>query len=373
MNKWMLFILLLCAAGLSAPFLRSHDAQFYFDRASETLSRSGAENTWGLNSDLNSALADYSRAIRLDPKFTAAYSSRAVVESLKQDWDNAVKDYTSAIELNPQDMNSYLARAGIETAKRDYAHALDDYDRVIKLSPDTREAYRGRMNVREAQNDYTGVVMERVRMFEEAPPSANGPFGTNGGFFPGRFGYGYGGRGRSRVMDQLDRALATNTNFTWGYFYRGVFKSLTNGWDEAAADFQECRNSSDGKLRDYAAIHIWLAQMRAGGNEKARQGLSAYCQNRAPGAPAGWPAPVAKFFLDQITETDFSKAVEPSDTGREQSEFWYYTGMKHLLAGDKERAGDCFRKSLTTPRRSYVAYLSAVAELRELNTEAPAD
>jgi hypothetical protein len=76
---------------------------------------------------------------------------------------------------------------------------------------------------------------------------------------------------------------------------------------------------------------------------------------------------IAAYLLNQTSETDFSKAMPPSDTGREQSEFWYYTGMKRLLAGDKAGANDCFRKSLATKTRPCVVFFSAGAELSVLN------
>ena len=82
---------------------------------------------------------------------------------------------------------------------------------------------------------------------------------------------------------------------------------------------------------------------------------------------------IAKFLLNQISETDFSKAIEPSDTGKEQSEFWYYTGMKHLLAGDKAGASDCFQKSLATKTRPFAVFFSARAELSSLNPVASAE
>jgi hypothetical protein len=82
---------------------------------------------------------------------------------------------------------------------------------------------------------------------------------------------------------------------------------------------------------------------------------------------------VARFLMNQTSESDFSKAINPSDTGREQSEFWYYAGMKHLLADDKEGASDCFRKSLGTRTRPYAVFFSAGAELSSLNPDLPAE
>jgi tetratricopeptide (TPR) repeat protein len=311
---------------------------------------------------VHGALVDFSHAIRLDPKFAAAYSSRAAIESTKQDFDNAIKDYTSAIELNPQDVNSYMARANIETARRDFKHALDDYDKVIELTPDNRAAYRSRINIMEIQNDLTGAVTERVRMIEESATPFIGALTTNEQFFSNRGP----GRRRESFSMQLDRALGANTNFAWGYYYRGVIKSATNDKEGALADFEECRNFPDGKLKDYAAIHVWLTWMQAGKKEKAEQTLQSYCQTRTNGTPGDWQMCIAKFLLNQISEEDFSKAIDSSDAGKQRSEFWYYTGMKHLLAGDKTGASDRFQKSLITKKRNYAAYLSALMEWRTL-------
>ena len=312
---------------------------------------------------LSSARADFSHAIRLNSNFTAAYTNRAGIEFTKGDADKALQDYTSAIRLNPQDPNNYVQRAGIETARRDFERALGDYEKVIVLQPDNRDAYRGRVRLKEMQNDFTGAMMERVRMIEEAAPAFTGPILTNSGFFarnPGRW--------RGRLLQQLDRALATDTNFAWGYYFRGIVKSLTNDWSGALADFQRCQNLPDGRVRDYAAIHSWLVQNQRGEREKADQGLLAYCQNRTNGTPADWQMQIAKSLLNQISEADFSKAIDPSDTGREQSEFWYYTGVKHLLADDKAGAGDCFRKSLATKTRPCAVFFSARAELSSLDS-----
>ena len=362
MNKLLiLFFSLLLLAGLFAPLMASHDANFYFERASDTLSTANPDNRWTYRWDLYSARADFSHAIRLNPKFAAAYSSRASIEFMRGDVDEAIKDYTSAIGLNPQDPGNYVQRARIEAAGSHFEQALDDYEKVIQLQPDNRRAYRGRMRIKEMQNDFTGAFMERVRMIEAAVPAFTGPALTNAGFFarnPERW--------RDRFLQQLDRTLARDTNFARGYYYRGVLKSLTNDWDGALADFQRCQSAPDGRVRDDAAFQIWLVQTRTGERGKANQQLLAYCRNRTNGTPADWQMQIAKFLLNQISETDLFIAIDASDTGREQSEFWYYAGMKHLLAGEKAGARECFRKSLATRTRPCAIFFSAGAELSSL-------
>ena len=348
--------------------MASHDAQFYFDRGSEILSTTDPDRQWVYRWDLNSARSDFSRAIRLNPTFAAAYTSRAGIESLRGETDAAVKDYTSAIQLSPLDPTNYIRRARIEATRGDFEPALDDYARVIKLQPDNRDAYRGRIRVREMQNDFTGIVTERVRMIEESVPSSANTSLTNDAFFA-RIPDGW----RDRFLHQLDRALESDANFAWGFYYRGVIKSVTDDQTDALADFHHCESLSDDKVKDYAAIQTWVLQTRAGEKREADHQFLAYCRDRISGTPADWQMHIAKFLLNQTSEADFAKAIDSADTGRELSEFCYYAGEKRLLAGDKAGARDYFWKSLTTKTRSCTVFFCAGAELSALNPPSPAE
>ena len=59
--------------------------------------------------DNDRAIADYSEAIRLNPKFADAFANRAWAYLSKKDADSAIADFTRAIELNPKDAISSLA------------------------------------------------------------------------------------------------------------------------------------------------------------------------------------------------------------------------------------------------------------------------
>jgi len=52
--------------------------------------------------DLDGALADYSRAIELDPKYAPAYYNRGIAKNAKGDLDGAIADYNRAVELDPK-------------------------------------------------------------------------------------------------------------------------------------------------------------------------------------------------------------------------------------------------------------------------------
>jgi lipoprotein NlpI len=99
--------------------------------------------------------------------------------------------------------------------------------------------------------------------------------------------------------------------------------------------------------------------------------LSAYL-NKGRGVPLGdWVSKIGEFLLDKISEADFlasaNSSGEEKDLGR-LCEAWYYSGMKHLLTGDKKTAGAYFSKCLATQQTNVSEYDLAQAELKTLAT-----
>ena len=57
---------------------------------------------YGKKGDHDKAIADFTEAIRLNPKDAEAYYSRGGAYGEKGDYDKAIADFTEAIRLNPQ-------------------------------------------------------------------------------------------------------------------------------------------------------------------------------------------------------------------------------------------------------------------------------
>ena len=87
--------------------------------------------------DYDRAIADYNRAIMLDPKDASAYEGRAGVYYANGNNDQAIADYNQAITLFPRYVGAYFERGGAYGAKKDYAHAIADYTQTIRLDPKT--------------------------------------------------------------------------------------------------------------------------------------------------------------------------------------------------------------------------------------------
>jgi len=145
--------------------------------------------------DLDGALADYDRSIRLRPKVASTYSNRGTVHHLKGDLEEpspitpgrrnsiraspklmedrgnarmtkgdaegALADYGRAIELKPNFATAYFNRAFVFREKGNLYRALTDYNQAILLNPRYPDAWalRGSLKLRmdqeaEAQEDF---------------------------------------------------------------------------------------------------------------------------------------------------------------------------------------------------------------------------
>ena len=60
--------------------------------------------------DYDGAIADFTKAIELNPQLAEPYNNRGTARLHKHDLDGAIADYAKAIELNPQFADAYSNR-----------------------------------------------------------------------------------------------------------------------------------------------------------------------------------------------------------------------------------------------------------------------
>ncbi|GHV49664.1 hypothetical protein AGMMS49579_02340 [Spirochaetia bacterium] len=112
------------------------------------------------NGDYDRAIADYTQAIKLDPKDATAYNNRGYAYYNKNDYDRAFADYTQAIKLDPKDATAYNNRGYIYLSKNDYDRAIADYTEVIRLAPNYAWAYNNRGYAYYNKNDYDRAIAD---------------------------------------------------------------------------------------------------------------------------------------------------------------------------------------------------------------------
>jgi lipoprotein NlpI len=110
------------------------------------------------NDDFDGAIADYTRAIELDPTYAAAYSNRGSAKQAKGDLDGAIADCNHAIELDPKDPMAHKYRGVAKKEKGDLDGAIADYNRAIELDPKFAAAYFHRGIAKQAKGDLKGAI-----------------------------------------------------------------------------------------------------------------------------------------------------------------------------------------------------------------------
>ena len=107
------------------------------------------------------AIVDYTKAIKLKPDSTLAYFRRGMAYSTSTGGnDNAIADFTQVIQLDADNAypGAYFARGLAYDEKKNYKRAIEDYTKTIELKPNYAEAYDQRGMVHFSRGDYNHAI-----------------------------------------------------------------------------------------------------------------------------------------------------------------------------------------------------------------------
>ncbi|MGF1496307.1 MAG: tetratricopeptide repeat protein [Elainellaceae cyanobacterium] len=85
---------------------------------------------------LEAAIADYNRAIDLDPAAPDPYLNRGTALEGLERWDEAIADYNRVLELDSNDPAAYNNRGNAKAGQQDWSAAVEDYRHAADLAPD---------------------------------------------------------------------------------------------------------------------------------------------------------------------------------------------------------------------------------------------
>jgi tetratricopeptide (TPR) repeat protein len=104
-------------------------------------------------------LAGVEKAIRENPNNAGAYLHRGLIRSHSQeDFAGAIADFSRAIELDPTSAETYNYRGTSYFWLKEFQKALADYNRAIDLDPNLTLAYYNRGYVRIELKDKVGAI-----------------------------------------------------------------------------------------------------------------------------------------------------------------------------------------------------------------------
>jgi tetratricopeptide (TPR) repeat protein len=256
------------------------------------------------------AAADATKAIALDPKKTFAYTVRALAEERQGKWDAAVADFTVAIGQTNGDAQAYFNRGLAYYTKGDLDHAIGDFSQAFGKDSTRADALVYRGMARRLKGDLDGAIADHAEALQADPRSAA------------------------------------------AYFNRGMELYLSGALPKALADLSQAAALAPSE--PYVALLLDVAATRSGLPSQLKE-------SSAKIDMAAWPAPAVRLLLQQLTPEALAAAAEdgpPSDKQRRQCEAAFYTGVALARAAKTDAAVAQWRQALATcpkptPERSY--------------------
>ena len=97
-------------------------------------------NVYNATGDLNQAIADFSRALQINPRYAEAYNGRGASYGMKGDLERSIADFTRALEINPKFPTAWFNKGlSCERAGRK-AEAREAYQNFIRYAPSQQAA-----------------------------------------------------------------------------------------------------------------------------------------------------------------------------------------------------------------------------------------
>ncbi len=109
---------------------------------------------------VDGAIADFSKALELEPTFSMAALNRGFARAQQLDWFEAENDYLLALEADPQQILALKLLGMARLAQGKLNTAIDAYTKALTLNPEDADTYGGRGFVRFFAKDYAGATTD---------------------------------------------------------------------------------------------------------------------------------------------------------------------------------------------------------------------
>jgi tetratricopeptide (TPR) repeat protein len=123
--------------------------------------------------DPKSAILDYDKAIKYNPNKPDAYNNRGWAYFETGDTKAALEDINKAITMSPKYVQAYNNRGWIRFKANDFKAALPDFNKAIEIQPDYVTAYYNRAMVKTAMTDYIGAIADYNSLLTLRPKDSN--------------------------------------------------------------------------------------------------------------------------------------------------------------------------------------------------------
>jgi len=114
-------------------------------------------NAFVKQGDLDSAIDDFTKAVRQNPRSLVAYYNRGNAYFAQENFDQAIADFSLAISLQLDHLLSYNGRGNAYLAKGETERAIAEYDKALEIDPNNNQAAQNRALAYAKDGDIGGV------------------------------------------------------------------------------------------------------------------------------------------------------------------------------------------------------------------------
>ena len=99
----------------------------------------------GVRGKLEEAVADYDRAVEINPRYSEAYNNRGAVRFTEGKLEEAIADFDRAIESNPRNAEAFMNRGLARLLQGRTEEAERDFKQCLKLDAGLKPWLEGRI------------------------------------------------------------------------------------------------------------------------------------------------------------------------------------------------------------------------------------
>ena len=164
------------------------------------------------------AISDYDKAIQLEPDYASAYNNRGVAKHKLGQYFAAISDFDKAIQLKPDYASAYNNRGNAKNNLGQYFAAISDCDKAIQLEPDYANPYYNRGNAKYKLGQHFAAISDFDKAIQLKPDYASAY--NNRAIAKGKLGQHFA------AISDFDKAIQLESNYAKAYQGRGIAKAL---------------------------------------------------------------------------------------------------------------------------------------------------
>ena len=187
----------------------------------------------------NLVLADFDKAIELNPWFSKAYFSRGMVKSGLDNHSMGFVDHEKYMLNGLNNEKSFPGNVTRQNYRQeDHSDVMADFDRAIEIDPEFAQAYYTRGITKNYYQKKHDITVELITANENDPNLIGTLFGHQELTSTRKKDF-------SGAISDFDKAIEINPDYADAYYYRGLAKNYLQNNTDGVSDFSRISADKD--------------------------------------------------------------------------------------------------------------------------------